>query len=97
RHRPQQQGEMREIAAFGKDADQVCHRSAKKNARQCRAWYLRVVITYRTALITKARMRPSTTPGPNRRARASAARLVASSRRAGSRATISLRNGVPWQ
>ena len=40
---------------------------------------------------------PSTGPGPNWRSMAAAARSVASSRRDLSRASISLRNGVPWQ
>jgi hypothetical protein len=40
---------------------------------------------------------PSTGPNPNRAAISLAAALVASSRRPGSRASISLRSGVPWQ
>src|SRR6516162_8469983 len=49
------------------------------------------------ALITNARMRPSIGPLPNRRARAAAACAVACSRPEASRASISLRSGVPSQ
>ena len=47
------------------------------------------------AVITIARMRPSTAAVPKRCATAAAARLVASSRREASRASISLHSGVP--
>jgi riboflavin biosynthesis pyrimidine reductase len=49
----------------------------------------------RVAVTTIARMRPSTAPLPNRRARASAACFVASSSRDASRASISFLSGVP--
>jgi hypothetical protein len=51
----------------------------------------------RMAVITWARMRPSTGPLPNRSASASAQAWVAASRPDGSRASISFRSGVPWQ
>jgi hypothetical protein len=55
------------------------------------------MLPYRVAVNTIARMRPSTGPGPKRPAKAWAARSVAASRPEGSRASISLRSGVPWQ
>lgn len=50
---------------------------------------------HRVARNTIARIRPSIGPSPKRAASASATRCVASSRRAASRASISLRKGVP--
>ena len=52
---------------------------------------------HRTAVTTCALMRPSIAPLPNRCASASVALRVASSSLDGSRASISLRSGVPWQ
>ena len=52
---------------------------------------------HRMAVITCALMRPSIGPLPNRCTSASAAFCVASSRRDGSRASISFLSGVPWQ
>jgi hypothetical protein len=52
---------------------------------------------HRMAVITCALMRPSIGPLPNRCTNASAAFCVASSRRDGSRASISFLSGVPWQ
>jgi hypothetical protein len=49
------------------------------------------------AVITSARMRPSTGPLPKRRVKASAAYLVASSNCLASRVSISFLTGVPWQ
>src|SRR5262245_49287428 len=85
RHRPQQEGHVREVAAFGEDADKVGHYFAVEAA----------VAGQRTAVITNARMRPSTAPLPNLRARASAAFAVASSIRPPPRASISFLRGVP--
>src|ERR1051326_931744 len=51
----------------------------------------------RVAAITNARIRPSMAPVPNRAAKASAALCVASSSLEASRASISLRSGLPWQ
>ena len=55
------------------------------------------IAAYGMAVKTNARIRPSIIPFPNRRAKASAALWVASSRREGSRASISFLSGVPWQ
>ena len=52
---------------------------------------------HRMAVITCALMRPSIGPLPTRCTSASAAFCVASSRRDGSRASISFLSGVPWQ
>src|SRR5262249_60694165 len=51
----------------------------------------------RIAAMTCALMRPSTGPRPKRGAKASAAAWVASSRRAGARASSSVRSGGPGQ
>ena len=51
----------------------------------------------RSMVTTCACILPSTAPRPNRRPIASAATSVASSSREASRASISLRSGVPWQ
>ena len=53
--------------------------------------------TQRAATTVIARMRPSIAPVPKRRASACAAACVTLSSREASRASISLRSGVPWQ
>ena len=70
----------------------VCFYLNQKSSSWRRADYY----NYRMLVITCARMRPSTGPLPNRCASASVAVCVASSRRDGSRASISFVNGVPW-
>jgi len=54
-----------------------------------------LVASYRLAVMTSVRVRPSITPWPNRASRARSAASVACCKPDGSRASISLRKGVP--